>query len=206
MAEEHVRGRMPLESNPGNRNPAIPPVFDTTGKEDYRRVTPENPLPTKDKDLDERLTAIENKLDSVIENGSLNTQLTGSNVEDGITTKRRAPEIFYENDFKVSAMSWAEYNSFNKDLKHGHKADMRNYTDYYFGAQTFGEVHDFHILVRQKPHGTRGSIAINHEYDRGGTVQQIEKTPISFHNVSLRVYNNSDKEQSYTVACGFWPI
>jgi|SRR5690625_4835272 len=81
MAEEHVRGRMPLESNPGNRNPAIPPVFDTTGKEDYRRVTPENPLPTKDKDLDERLTAIENKLDSVIENGSLNTQLTGSIVE-----------------------------------------------------------------------------------------------------------------------------
>src|SRR5690625_177101 len=81
MAEEHVRGRMPLESNPGNRNPAIPPVYDTTGKEDYRRVTPENPLPTKDKDLDERLTAIENKLDSVIENGAINTQLTGSNDE-----------------------------------------------------------------------------------------------------------------------------
>src|SRR5699024_9752322 len=81
MAEEHVRGRMTLESNPGNSNPAIPPVYDTTGKEDYRRVSPENPLPTKDKDLDERLTAIENKLDSVIENGSINTQLTGSNVE-----------------------------------------------------------------------------------------------------------------------------
>src|SRR5690625_1733882 len=89
MAEEHVRGRMPLESNPGNRNPAIPPVFDTTGEEDYRRVTPENPLPTKDKDLDERLTAIENKLDSVIENGALNTQLTGSNIEDAIPVKQK---------------------------------------------------------------------------------------------------------------------
>src|SRR5690625_447697 len=92
MAEEHVRGRMPLESNPGNRNPAIPPVFDTTGEEDYRRVTPENPLPTKDKDLDERLTAIENKLDSVIENGSLNTQLTGSIVEYEIDTDFTVPE------------------------------------------------------------------------------------------------------------------
>src|SRR5690625_3726891 len=82
MAEEHVRGRMPLESNPGNRNPAIPPVFDTTGEEDYRRVTPDNPLPTKDKKLDERLTAIENKLDNVIENGAINTQLSGSIMED----------------------------------------------------------------------------------------------------------------------------
>lgn len=46
MAEEHVRGRMLLEENPGNRNPALPPQFDTTGKGDYRKVTPENPLPT----------------------------------------------------------------------------------------------------------------------------------------------------------------
>jgi len=85
--EEHVQGRMPLESNPGNRNPGIPANFDTTGKEDYRRVSPDNPLPTKDKKLDERLTAIENKLDSVIENGAINTQLSGSNGEDGVPVR-----------------------------------------------------------------------------------------------------------------------
>lgn len=101
MAEEHVRGRMPLESNPGNRNPAIPPVYDTTGKEDYRRVTPENPLPTKDKDLDERLTAIENKLDSVIENGSLNTQLTGS-----ITEKYNGDEVVKVRQMGLAYKTW----------------------------------------------------------------------------------------------------
>src|SRR5699024_8388103 len=47
-----------------------------------------------DKKVESRLTAIENKLDSVIENGSVNTQLTGSNIEKVL-----------EQDFTVSANS-----------------------------------------------------------------------------------------------------
>src|SRR5690625_1057891 len=118
MAEEHVRGRMPLESNPGNRNPAIPPVFDTTGKEDYRRVSPENPLPTKDKDLDERLTAIENKLDSVIENGALNTQLTGSNDEYVMPVKESSKNqevISVHQDFECTTNSITVLDYYNVD-------------------------------------------------------------------------------------------
>ena|SRR5690625_2905867 len=87
MAEENVRGRIPLETNPGNRRPGFQPVHDSTGNEDYVRTSPENPLPTKDADVGARLDAIESKLDSVIENGAINTQLSGSIVE----------EVLYEN-------------------------------------------------------------------------------------------------------------
>lgn len=75
MAEEHVRGRMLLEENPGNRNPALPPQFDTTGKGDYRKVTPENPLPTANYVMsDSGLWIPEPEV--------RNTQLTGSIVEE----------------------------------------------------------------------------------------------------------------------------
>lgn len=79
MAEEHVRGRMLLEENPGNRNPALPPQFDTTGKGDYRKVTPENPLPTANYVMSESGLWIP-------EPEVRGTQLTGSNVEE-IPTK-----------------------------------------------------------------------------------------------------------------------
>src|SRR5690625_3100034 len=92
MAEENVRGRIPLETNPGNRRPGFQPVHDSTGNEDYVRTSPENPLPTKDADVGARLDAIESKLDSVIENGAINTQLTGSIVEYEIDTDFTVPE------------------------------------------------------------------------------------------------------------------
>lgn len=98
-----MRGRMPRESNPlPNERPGYAPNFDTTGNEDYERVSPENPfpsanyikqgniwlpvsddnpMPTQDDEVEQRLDAIENKLDSVIEDGKVNTQLAGSNVE-----------------------------------------------------------------------------------------------------------------------------
>lgn len=44
--------------------------------------TPLSVIPTKNSAVESRLDSIENKLDSVIENGVINTQVSGSNVED----------------------------------------------------------------------------------------------------------------------------
>lgn len=77
-----VRGRLKRESNPTpGRRPGFTPQHDSTGSGDYVNTSPQNPLPVTDDSVEGRLQAIENKLDSVIENGAFKSQLTGSNVE-----------------------------------------------------------------------------------------------------------------------------
>lgn len=94
MAE---KGRLPRESNPiFGEEPGFVASHDTTGDEDYERTSPKNPLPTKNSALEDKLNDIEKKLDSVIENGVINTQLSGSNVEDGIVTKNKKKVVIDE--------------------------------------------------------------------------------------------------------------
>lgn len=77
-----VRGRLNRESNPApGTRPGFTPQHDSTGSGDYVNTSPQNPLPVNDGSVEGRLQAIENKLDSVIENGAVNSQLTGSIVD-----------------------------------------------------------------------------------------------------------------------------
>lgn len=64
------------------------PQHKEKGKAEFNFIEGEDGVPySYDKKVESRLTAIEDKLDSVIENGSVNTQLTGSNVEDGLPVR-----------------------------------------------------------------------------------------------------------------------
>lgn len=75
-----VQGRMNRELNPiPNRIPGYTPQY----KEDdgtFTDVTPNTPYPTKDKDVKEELEAVKAELEA-IKNGTLKTEVTGSNVE-----------------------------------------------------------------------------------------------------------------------------
>ena len=163
----------------GRRTPIILPQIWDHEKEDWVVTSTENPLPT---------------------------QLTGSNFKDGIVTKPRKVETFSEGDIKVSAGSFVQYDSFSKDLEYGTIHDMREYSHAYFGGQISSGAHHFYLLMRQKPFGTGGSMIIDDKTETSASSKYIKKTPITFHNLSLRVYNDSEEEQSYILAAGFWPV
>ena len=93
-----VKGRLPKESNPlpGDKSGFVA-SHDTTGEEDYQRTSPLNPLPVKSiGDSNVKDVAVKSELEaikqSVADNkatndlilarldGTLDTQLTGSNV------------------------------------------------------------------------------------------------------------------------------
>lgn len=55
-----VKGRLERESNPIPREvPGYVPQHDSTGNEDYVRTSPRNPFPTADKEVLEKLNAID---------------------------------------------------------------------------------------------------------------------------------------------------
>lgn len=160
------------------------------------------------KDMDDKLEKLNNKIDNVIdtENNAIRNQLTGSNVEDGIVTKPRSVEVFSEENIKVNAGSFVQYDSFSNELKYGTVQDMREYSHAYFGGQSFSGAHNYYLLMRQKPFGTGGSMIIDDKTETTSSTKYIKKTPITFHNLSLRVYNESEEEQTYTLGAGFWPV
>jgi len=168
----------------------------------------DNPLPTTDKSVRAELESIKATQAKILErlDEPLDTQLTGSNFKDGIVTKPRKVETFSEGDIKVSAGSFVQYDSFSKDLEYGTIHDMREYSHVYFGGQSLSGAHHFYLLMRQKPFGTGGSMIIDDKTETSASSKYIKKTPIIFHNLSLRVYNDSEEEQSYILAAGFWPV
>src|SRR5699024_1352155 len=105
MAEEYVKGRLPQESNPTpGRYPGFVASHDTTGNEDYRPTSPDNPLPTSNYIQRESGVWV-----PISKDNPMPTQLTGSNVEDGESiptrsTKRLMP-IDYHEDVGLGAGS-----------------------------------------------------------------------------------------------------
>ena|SRR5690625_5164714 len=76
MAEEYVKGRLPQESNPTpGRYPGFVASHDTTGNEDYRPTSPDNPLPTSNYIQRESGVWV-----PISKDNPMPTQLTGSNV------------------------------------------------------------------------------------------------------------------------------
>ena len=66
----------------GRQTPFAFPQHNTLS-EGYKETGEENPLPTKDKSLEARLSSIENKLDNVMSGNAVNTNVTGKiNVND----------------------------------------------------------------------------------------------------------------------------
>src|SRR5699024_12036450 len=66
----------------GRQTPFAFPQHNTLTK-GYKETGEENPLPTKDKSLEARLSSIENKLDNVMSGNAVNTNVTGKiNVND----------------------------------------------------------------------------------------------------------------------------
>src|SRR5690625_3156114 len=77
MAEEYVKGRLPQESNPTpGRYPGFVASHDTTGSEDYRPTSPDNPLPTSNYIQRESGVWV-----PISKDNPMPTQLTGSKVE-----------------------------------------------------------------------------------------------------------------------------
>lgn len=77
MAEEYVKGRLPQESNPTpGRYPGFVASHDTTGNEDYRPTSPDNPLPTSNYIQRESGVWV-----PISKDNPMPTQLTGSIVE-----------------------------------------------------------------------------------------------------------------------------
>lgn len=136
------------------------------------------------------------------------TQLTGSNVEDenSIPTRTRKIETFVRHNVEVAANSFLQVVFWSTELNFGWYGDMTEYSHVYFGAQSFSGSHDFHLIIRQKPIGAEGSMIIDTESEKGMSTKLIGKTPIELHNLSPRIYNNSDEDHFYTVAIGFWPL
>lgn len=78
-----VQGRMPRESNPvSGEKPGYAANFDTTGNEDYERVSPSNPMPTTDQATKAELELIKQQNADILAklNEGIDTQLTGSMV------------------------------------------------------------------------------------------------------------------------------
>ncbi len=103
-----VKGRLPRESNPLQNQPrGYAPSFDTTGEEDYERVSPKDPWPSANYALHGNIWL------PVSENNPMPTQLYGSIVE----------EVIIGDDEIISAGSsvsfWlnAVYNSFSLHVR-----------------------------------------------------------------------------------------
>src|SRR5699024_8910416 len=121
------------------------PQFDTTGSGDFENISPLNPLP-------------------VVVDGIVQDMKEIQKTQNDILEKMvRPPELFYIDDFKVPAGEFRQYSEFNPDLKLGTLDDMRMYGYFYFGAQSYSGNHSYRIMVRQKPFGTGGSVAIDNQ-------------------------------------------
>lgn len=170
--------------------------------------TVERPGNVQDEDVKAELESIKSTQAEILDrlDGTFDTNVTGSNVEDGIVTKPRIVESFHFKGIEVNPGSFFQVSQFNPDLVYGYTGDMREYSHMYFGAQTYSGTHDWHLLIRQKAYGDGGSIAKDYKSEGSGSIRVVEKIPISFHNISPRIYNESDTVQTYAVAIGFWPI
>ena len=112
-----VKGRLPRESNPlpGDKS-GFAASHDTTGEEDYKRTSPLNPLPVKSiGDSNVKDPAVKAELELIKQgiadnkatndlilarlDNPINTQVTGSNVEDALPVKLITQEVSYDLDF-----------------------------------------------------------------------------------------------------------
>src|SRR5690625_4767425 len=107
MAEEYVKGRLPQESNPTpGRYPGFVASHDTTGNEDYRPTSPDNPLPRSNYIQRESGVWV-----TISKDNPMPTQLAGSNVEEitidnvNVTTGSQV----YLNDFRGGGFNFNEY-------------------------------------------------------------------------------------------------